>query len=203
MQNLQEAINRTQYPIHAPVAICYSGGVDSCVSLAWARRAYKGEIHLLRFNYGQRHIIELEKGKQFHDALQAREVHQTTLKDIILPFPKGSRYALVDGATEIDENTVVLPGLHVLMLAHAMVYAVSEQVMHVIIGPCQTQDKADRQQFLYSMEDAGTHDIGDNTINLVSPTLNLNKSEVYALAEYLDVLKEVAAYSHSCLEGGT
>ena len=42
----------------------FSGGQDSTTALGWCLKHFD-EIHLLSFDYGQRHIIELKSTKKY------------------------------------------------------------------------------------------------------------------------------------------
>ncbi|HTF90414.1 MAG TPA: 7-cyano-7-deazaguanine synthase, partial [Planctomycetota bacterium] len=62
-----------------PIAVCLlSGGMDSAVTLAQARRD-GFDICALSFRYGQRHEIELEAASRVARALGAREHRVVTI----------------------------------------------------------------------------------------------------------------------------
>src|ERR1700674_94333 len=57
---------------NSKAVVLLSGGLDSATTLAIAR--HEGfEIHALSFNYGQRHVVEIEAARRVATALGARQ----------------------------------------------------------------------------------------------------------------------------------
>ena len=113
-----------------------SGGMDS-VTLAHVLRAERYDLHLLSFDYGQRHSKELEYAKRCAEVLGAH----WSLVDLSTVTPLMAGSALTDGtpvpnghyAAENMRVTVV-PNRNAVMLAIAYAAAVSERTDIVATG---------------------------------------------------------------------
>ena len=53
------------------VVVSLSGGMDSSTLLLKAIKDYNGNVTALSFNYGQKHVVELERAQSLVDYLNA------------------------------------------------------------------------------------------------------------------------------------
>ena len=86
------------------VVVSLSGGMDSSTLLLKAIKDYNGNVTALSFNYGQKHIIELERAQSLVDYLNAsgynikyRQIKLDGLVDLL-------NSALVEGGDEVPEG---------------------------------------------------------------------------------------------------
>lgn len=86
------------------VVVSLSGGMDSSTLLLKAIKDYNGNVTALSFNYGQKHVVELERAQSLVDYLNAsgynikyRQIKLDGLVDLL-------NSALVEGGDEVPEG---------------------------------------------------------------------------------------------------
>ena len=84
--------------------ISLSGGMDSSTLLLRALKEYDGNVTALSFNYGQKHVVELERAQSLIDLLNAngfnikyRQIKLDGLVDLL-------DSALVEGGDDVPEG---------------------------------------------------------------------------------------------------
>ena len=186
--------------------VVLSGGQDSTTVLYWAIEKYGLEqVDTLTFDYGQRHIIELES------ATKIAEFAKVPNKIIsINTFNELGGNALTDKDEEIDNfmktkyglpNTFV-PGRNLIFLTFAAAYAFSKQITEIITGVAQTDYSGYpdcRRNTMDSLEK--TVSLGmESDFKIHTPLMNLTKAETVKLAEKVGAL-EALKWSHTCYNG--
>ena len=185
-----------------------SGGLDS-VTLAYQLKSQNYELHLLSFDYGQRHKKELDFARMCADDLGANHdvVDLTSLSRLIggnalvdesIPMPHG-HYAAPNMAI------TVVPNRNAIMLALAYGVAVNESAQAVAIGvhggdhfvypDC-------RPAFVDAFEAMQKHAVegfGDPNLKLLAPFLETDKTGIVREGARLGVPFE---RTWSCYQGG-
>lgn len=184
-----------------------SGGMDS-VTLAYALKVGGYDLHLLSFDYGQRHAKELDCAKRCAEVLGAR----WSLIDLssVAPLLRGS--ALTDAIPVPDghyaaENmrVTVVPNRNAVMLAIAYAAAVSEQADivatgvhsgdHFIYPDCRPEFA----QAFEAMERLATRGHAAPGLRLYTPFVAMTKADIVRQGAALGV--DFAA-TWSCYKGG-
>jgi len=184
-----------------------SGGLDS-VTLAYLLRAEGYELHLVAFNYGQRHVKEVEYARLCAARVEAtfdlvdlsavgRLLKGSALTDDI-PVPHG-HYAAPSMAITI------VPNRNAIMLAVAYGVAVAQNAEivatavhagdHFIYPDC-------RPAFIESfdaMQRVAVEGCGHPDLRLHAPFANIAKHDIVAIGARLNV---PFADTWSCYEGG-
>lgn len=109
------------------VILLLSGGIDSTTLLAQLT-AEGRKVHALSFDYGQRHVIELEYARR--QASHYRVAAHHILKVVYEPMAEGNVLTgtpAINGQTE----TAYVPGRNLLMLSHAAAYAESKGISDI------------------------------------------------------------------------
>jgi 7-cyano-7-deazaguanine synthase len=121
-----------------PAVVLLSGGLDSTTALAIAR-AQGYECHALSFEYGQRHVREIESARRVAAALGAR-AHLVLHLDLRaiggsaltadIPVPKGR------SETEIGAGIPVtyVPARNTIFLSHALAWAEVLEARDLFVG---------------------------------------------------------------------
>jgi 7-cyano-7-deazaguanine synthase len=185
-----------------------SGGMDSVV-LAHDLAAQGHTLHLLSFDYGQRHRKELGYAAECaarlgvrHDVVHlaglARLLTGSSLTDRGVPVPEGHYAAPTMAAT-------VVPNRNALMLAAAYAVAVAERAEHVATA-VHAGDHAVypdcRPEFIRAfdrMERAAVAGFGHPELSLLAPYIHASKADIAALGARLGVPFD---RTWSCYQGG-
>lgn len=194
--------------------VVFSGGQDSTTCLHWALSQFKS-VEAIFFNYGQRHVLEIEAAK----TIAANQ--SVPLKIFTLDFfTQMGGNALVDPAMAIgpvgDEDTLpntFVPGRNLIFLTYAASYAFTRGIRDLVTGVCQTDYSGYpdcRDDTLRSLEralgqglgwiDSGTHPAKEAGFIIHTPLMFRTKADSVLWAVELGAMDSLA-YSHTCYEG--
>ncbi len=183
--------------------VLLSGGQDSTTCLAWALQRFS-RIECITFDYGQRHVVELEAAARI---AAAAGVPQITI-------PCNSFSALGDNAltghatvaTALDTETglpnTFVPGRNLVFLTLAASFAWQRGISELVTGVCQTDYSGypdcrhDTMVALQAALRAGL----DFPLTLHTPLMHLTKAETVLMLRdlgHLDLLR----HSHTCYNG--
>jgi len=191
-----------------PAAIAIvSGGLDS-VTLAYLLHSEGYTLHLLSFDYGQRHKKELAYAERCAKRLDAtfdiidlsgltRFLKGSALTDTI-PVPDGHYAAPTMAIT-------VVPNRNAMMLSVAYAVAVAEKAQVVALGVHAGDHfiyPDCRPEFITaydSMQRLATEGFSDPALHLEAPFMHLGKQQIVQLGSNLQV---PYADTWSCYKGG-
>ena len=194
-------------------ALCVlSGGQDSTTCVALACQQFE-QVHAITFDYGQRHVIELESAiaiaKAFH--LSSHEIIQ------LGPILKGTSPLVSDTPLEQYDSTQDLPGgveptfvpaRNLLFLTVAANRAAVLGIKDIFMGVCEADFAGYydcRQVFVDAMATAIGEGVwgNPNAFTIHTPLMHLTKAESVQLAvEVLgDRFAEILALTHTCYAG--
>lgn len=183
--------------------ILFSGGQDSTTCLFWAKAQF-GEVRAIGFDYGQKHVKELE---------QAGKIAEIAGVDFSVIDIKGilSGSSLTDH--DKDHNAAhpqngSLPnsftaGRNALFLTIAAAKAYGAGVFDIVTGTCQTDFSGYpdcRRRFIDAQQLAVSLAL-DTDIRIHTPLMYLTKAETWKLAKDLDCLDIVIDYSMTDYNG--
>lgn len=187
--------------------VIVSGGLDS-VTLAHLLAQQGYTLHLLSFNYGQRHVRELEYAANCAQRLGA--AHDLIDLSAVTPFLTGS--ALTDNVavpeghyTAPNMATTVVPNRNAMMLSIAYAVAVAEQAEVVAIGvhagdhPIYPDCRPDFIDRFAIMERIATKGYAHPGLILLAPFVYRIKAEIVQIGQDLGV---PFAETWSCYKGG-
>lgn len=185
-----------------------SGGMDS-ITLAYRLQDEGYDLHFLSFDYGQRHVKEVESARHFAGILSA----EFDVIDIsnIQPLLKGS--ALTDKSVEVPHGhyaedsmkQTVVPNRNAIMLALAWGVAVAEEadVVSLAVHSGDHHIYPDcRPAFIDSMNAAlriGMEGHRKDNLHIYAPYLHVDKRAIARDGKRLDVPYHL---TWTCYEGG-
>jgi len=189
-----------------------SGGQDSTTCAALACQQFD-EVHAITFNYGQRHLIEIESAIAIAKTLKLAS-HEIVEFGSIL---KGTSPLVSDNPLGQYNSTEELPGgveptfvpaRNILFLTLAANRAAVRGIKDIFIGVCEADFGGYydcRQVFVDAMATALGEGIWGNPTSFVihTPLMQLTKAESVKLAvEVLDDrFQEVFELTHTCYAG--
>ena len=184
-----------------------SGGLDS-VTLAHLLKSQGWDLHLLAFDYGQRHKRELEFARLCAARLDASldVVDLTGLKAVLGGSALTDDIAVPHGHYEAPSMAItVVPNRNAIFLAVAYAAAVSRRAQlvatgvhagdHFIYPDCRPQFIESFQ----SMQRLAVEGFGDADLRLSAPFVAMSKSDIVRIGADLKVPFEE---TWSCYEGG-
>lgn len=184
-----------------------SGGMDS-VTLAYLLASEGFSLHLLSFDYGQRHLKELEYARLCAERLDAefdvvdisgvgRLLKGSALTDDV-PVPHG-QYAAP------NMTIMVVPNRNAILLSIAYGVAVAEGAEVVATGVhagdhfVYPDCRPEFIQAFDAMQKKAVEGFGDESLRLYAPFLERSKADIVAAGVKLSV---PYADTWSCYEGG-
>lgn len=194
--------------------VLFSGGQDSTACLAWALTHYD-HVETIGFNYGQRHIIELECRTRVLEAIGAQfpqwadKLGEDRVVDLAWmgQISDCSLTRDVEIAMRADglPNTFV-PGRNLIFLLTAAAVAYRRGIDTLLTGVCETDYSGYpdcRDDTLKALQVATN--LGMNTrLKFATPLMWTSKAETFDMAlelggePLLDIMLE---YTHTCYKG--
>jgi 7-cyano-7-deazaguanine synthase len=180
------------------VVVLLSGGLDSAVTLAWARR--EGYVcHALTVDYGQRHRVEIGRARQVAKVLEAA-AHKVMLVDL-RTFGGSALTADIpvpDARAQIGAESIpvtYVPARNTILLSLALAWAEVLRAEAIFIGAnaldysgypdCRPEYFAAFSNLARLATKAGTED--GWVVRLEAPLLKYSKGEIVRLGLNLKV----------------
>lgn len=194
--------------------VLFSGGQDSATCLAWALSRYD-RVETLGFDYGQRHLIELECRAALREGMAKQsprwserlgEDHTIDLASLgALSDTALTRSVEIEMADSGLPNTFV-PGRNIIFLTFAAALAYRRGLKHIVGGMCETDFSGYpdcRNDTIKALQVALNLGM-DSRFVLETPLMWIDKSQTWELAETLggkDLVKLIVTESHTCYLG--
>jgi 7-cyano-7-deazaguanine synthase len=192
-----------------PAVVVLSGGQDSmtCLAVAMARHS---DVFTVSFDYGQRHAIELVQAALIaqragvpHRLVDVRSFGELVTSGLLNTNPADTEEVAKKHPLKPHLPASFVPNRNALFLTIAHAIAQEVGAGYLYTGVCQTDYSGYpdcRQAFVSMLED--TLNIGYETnIQIITPMMNVNKAETFAMAARLGVLHDVIELSHTCYNG--
>ena len=188
-----------------------SGGADSTICAVIAKQRFDS-VYGITFDYGQRHIIEIQSAIEVAEALNIQheiiDLGDNILKSMS-PLVSASVLGTYQDKASLPtgvENTFVA-GRNILFLTIAGNRASHLNIDDIFIGVCQEDFGGYydcRQVFIDKMSDALNEGIyGQQRLTLHTPLMNMTKAESIKLAHAIlgDDFNKIFALTHTCYAG--
>jgi len=177
--------------------VLFSGGQDSATCLAWALNRF-ARVETIGFDYGQRHLVELDSRVKLLDGIQALrpdwaaklgETHTLAIPTLaqVSDTALTRDVAIAMGADGLP-NTFV-PGRNLIFLTFAAALAYRRGIGAIVGGMCETD---------YS----GYPDCRDATIKALREAINLGMATSFDLHTPLMWLDKAATWGLALELGG-
>ena len=184
--------------------VVFSGGQDSTTCLFWALARYESVI-ALSFDYGQRHILELECAKKIcrkHDI--PHYIMDMSLLGQLAPNSLTRSDIPVDQeAPETGTPNSFVDGRNHLFLSYAAVFAKQRGITDIITGVSQSDFSGYpdcRDVFIKSLNTTLNLAM-DYPFDIITPLMWLDKKETWALADELGILDLIREETLTCYNG--
>jgi 7-cyano-7-deazaguanine synthase len=194
--------------------VLLSGGQDSATCLAWALDRFSS-VETLAFDYGQRHVVELDCRTEILERITAIKPGWATRLSVdhslgLETLGEVSDTALTrDVAIKIEANglpNTFVPGRNILFLTFAATLAYRRGLKHIVGGMCETDYSGYpdcRDDAIKALQVALNLGMAQNFV-LHTPLMWLDKAATWALAHQAggDALVDlIVEHSHTCYKG--
>ncbi|MEL3973083.1 7-cyano-7-deazaguanine synthase QueC [Rossellomorea oryzaecorticis] len=182
--------------------VVFSGGQDSTTCLFWAKKQFK-EVEAVTFNYGQRHVAELDCAKEIAEDLQVpHHILDMSLLNQLAP----SALTRDDEAITQEEGelpSTFVPGRNLLFLSFAGVLAKQISAKHIITGVCETDFSGypDCRDIFVKSLNVSLNLSMDEQFVIHTPLMWINKAETWEMADRLDALQYIRKNTLTCYNG--
>lgn len=196
--------------------VVFSGGQDSTTCLYWAKRKFD-EVHAITFDYGQRHIIEIDAAIKIcalagvdHEIVQVPNCLVSSS-----PLISANELETYKNFNSMDKQIgnrrelTFVPMRNALFLTIAANRAEALGIPNIVTGVCQ-MDNANYDDCRAVFIDAAAayintalgHDHrGTTAIAIHTPLMYLSKAETVKLSYELPGCWEALAWSHTSYDG--
>jgi 7-cyano-7-deazaguanine synthase len=191
-----------------------SGGMDSCV-LAHYYAASGFNLHLLSFNYGQKHVRELTYAERYIQHLRERYSSTLSVQHDVIELPISRLLANSDSAlinpsvkmpyghySDDSMKATVVPYRNPNMLLQAATLAWGEDA-RVVAYAAHQGDNAQypdcRREFVEAFNTMLAVSMNSQKLRVESPFMHMTKAQIARLGANLNVPFEL---TWSCYEGG-
>ncbi|MBW3114075.1 MULTISPECIES: 7-cyano-7-deazaguanine synthase QueC [Bacillaceae] len=182
--------------------VVFSGGQDSTTCLFWAKKAFK-EVEAVTFNYGQRHVAELDCAREIAEDLNVpHHVLDMSLLNQLAPS------ALTRADEEITQAegelpSTFVPGRNLIFLSFAGILAKQIGAKHIVTGVCETDFSGYpdcRDMFVKSLNVSLNLSMDDQFV-IHTPLMWINKAETWEMADDLGAFKYIQENTLTCYNG--
>lgn len=191
--------------------VLFSGGQDSTTCLAWALQHF-AHVETIGFDYGQRHMVELQARQEVLAALRAGFPHwqerlgEDHMIDLAVLGQISDTALTRDTQIVMDAaglpNTFV-PGRNLLFFQLAAAVGYRRGLHTLVGGMCETDFSGYpdcRDVFVKSMN-VTLNLAMDYAFQIHTPLMYLTKAQTWALADNLGALDYVRTHTHTCYMG--
>ena len=171
--------------------VLFSGGQDSSVCLAWALAHY-ARVETIGFDYGQRHIVEMQAREVIRDNLVSRwpqlgPDHRLDIKAFGAIGETAMTSERVIEVTERGLPSTFVPGRNLVFLTYAAAVADRRGLSVLVGGMCETDFSGYpdcRPEFIASFRDMLSFAIPRGP-KLLAPLQTKSKPQIAKLAKRL------------------
>lgn len=184
--------------------VVFSGGQDSTTCLFWAKARYE-EVIAVSFDYGQKHIMELECAKAICKKYEIKHhIMDLSLLNQLAPNSLTRAEIAVDKeAPEEGTPNSFVDGRNLLFLSFVAVYAKQHGIHDIITGVSQSDFSGYpdcRDVFIKSL--VTTLDLAmDYQFEIITPLMWIDKEETWELADQLGVFDLIREETLTCYNG--
>lgn len=186
--------------------VVLSGGQDSTTALFWAKEQFE-KIEAITFDYGQRHIIEVNKARKICDIFKIP--HVVELLGIIKSIGDSRLLSISGDISEghrarPDLPASFVPGRNLFFIIAAASYAYKKGIDNLVIGACQTDYSGYpdcRKNAIDALAIAIKLGMDWDNFRIYTPIMNLSKAETVKLCQSFNGCMIAMAHTITCYNG--
>ena len=184
--------------------VVFSGGQDSTTCLFWAKQKYE-EVIAVSFDYGQRHVKELECAKAIckKHGIEHHIMDMGLLGQLAPNSLTRTDMEVDHDAPEVGTPNTFVDGRNMIFLTFAAVFA-KQRGIHVLVTGVSQSDFSGypdcRDVFIKSLSATLTLDM-DYAFDIITPLMWIDKKETWQMADELGVVDIIKNETLTCYNG--
>ena len=184
--------------------VVFSGGQDSTTCLFWAKQKYE-EVIAVSFDYGQRHVKELECAKAIckKHGIEHHIMDMGLLGQLAPNSLTRTDMEVDHDAPEVETPNTFVDGRNMIFLTFAAVFA-KQRGIHVLVTGVSQSDFSGypdcRDVFIKSLSATLTLAM-DYAFDIITPLMWIDKKETWQMADELGVVDIIKNETLTCYNG--
>ncbi|MCA0148840.1 7-cyano-7-deazaguanine synthase QueC [Rossellomorea vietnamensis] len=182
--------------------VVFSGGQDSTTCLFWAKKAFK-EVEAVTFNYGQRHVAELDCAKEIAEDLNVP--HHILDMSLLNQLAPSALTRTDEEITHLEGElpSTFVPGRNLLFLSFAGILAKQIGAKHIVTGVCETDFSGypDCRDIFVKSLNVSLNLSMDEQFVIHTPLMWINKAQTWEMADDLGAFQYIQENTLTCYNG--
>ena len=184
--------------------VVFSGGQDSTTCLFWAKQKYE-EVIAVSFDYGQRHVKELECAKAIckKHGIEHHIMDMGLLGQLAPNSLTRTDMEVDHDAPEVGTSNTFVDGRNMIFLTFAAVFAKQRGIHVLVTGVSQSNFSGYpdcRDVFIKSLSATLTLAM-DYAFDIITPLMWIDKKETWQMADELGVVDIIKNETLTCYNG--
>ncbi|OXS63444.1 preQ(0) biosynthesis protein QueC [Bacillus sp. V-88] len=182
--------------------VVFSGGQDSTTCLFWAKKAFN-EVEAVTFNYGQRHVAELDCAKEIAEDLNVP--HHILDMSLLNQLAPSALTRTDEEITQLEGElpSTFVPGRNLLFLSFAGILAKQIGAKHIVTGVCETDFSGypDCRDIFVKSLNVSLNLSMDAQFVIHTPLMWINKAQTWEMADDLGAFQYIQENTLTCYNG--
>ncbi|WP_034756134.1 7-cyano-7-deazaguanine synthase QueC [Rossellomorea vietnamensis] len=182
--------------------VVFSGGQDSTTCLFWAKKAFN-EVEAVTFNYGQRHVAELDCAKEIAEDLNVP--HHILDMSLLNQLAPSALTRTDEEITHLEGElpSTFVPGRNLLFLSFAGILAKQIGAKHIVTGVCETDFSGypDCRDIFVKSLNVSLNLSMDEQFVIHTPLMWINKAQTWEMADDLGAFQYIQENTLTCYNG--
>ncbi|MCC5802566.1 7-cyano-7-deazaguanine synthase QueC [Rossellomorea vietnamensis] len=182
--------------------VVFSGGQDSTTCLFWAKKAFN-EVEAVTFNYGQRHVAELDCAKEIAEDLNVP--HHILDMSLLNQLAPSALTRTDEEITHLEGElpSTFVPGRNLLFLSFAGILAKQIGAKHIVTGVCETDFSGypDCRDIFVKSLNVSLNLSMDEQFVIHTPLMWINKAQTWEMADNLGAFQYIQENTLTCYNG--
>jgi 7-cyano-7-deazaguanine synthase len=182
--------------------VVFSGGQDSTTCLFWAKKAFN-EVEAVTFNYGQRHVAELDCAKEIAEDLNVP--HHILDMSLLNQLAPSALTRTDEEITHLEGElpSTFVPGRNLLFLSFAGILAKQIGAKHIVTGVCETDFSGypDCRDIFVKSLNVSLNLSMDEQFVIHTPLMWINKAQTWEMADDLGAFRYIQEHTLTCYNG--
>lgn len=182
--------------------VVFSGGQDSTTCLFWAKKAFN-EVEAVTFNYGQRHVAELDCAREIAEDLNVP--HHILDMSLLNQLAPSALTRTDEEITHLEGElpSTFVPGRNLLFLSFAGILAKQIGAKHIVTGVCETDFSGypDCRDIFVKSLNVSLNLSMDEQFVIHTPLMWINKAQTWEMADDLGAFQYIQENTLTCYNG--